>query len=129
MSSPQEQLSDLTHRTQESFKSLWQQWSEKSSELMKGMTSRTHTTPPAGGNPEEVLDAVFDFAEHLIAQQRIFAKQMLAAATKGQQHAARATDIPAPPPSPAAGGVSAVPSDQPGEGAAGRGTAGRPTPP
>jgi hypothetical protein len=35
------------------------------------------------GNPEEVLDAVFDFAENLIAQQRAFAKQMLHAAGAG----------------------------------------------
>jgi hypothetical protein len=104
MTSSQEQLSELTRRTQEGFKSLWQQWTEKSSELMKGMTSRTHAATPAGGNPEEVLDAVFDFAEHLIAQQRIFAKQMLAAATKGQQPAAQATDAPtaAPPPADSA---------------------------
>jgi hypothetical protein len=122
MSSPQEQLSDLAHRTQESFKTLWQQWSEKSSELMKGMSGRTHTPPLPGGNPEAVLDAVFDFAEHLIAQQRIFAKQMLAAATKGQPLTARAAD--APPPSPAAGSVRADVGDQPGEGgAAGPGTA------
>jgi hypothetical protein len=94
MTSSQEQLSELTRRTQEGFKNLWQQWAEKSSELMKGMTSRTHAVPPAGGNAEEVLDAVFDFAEHLIAQQRIFAKQMLAAATKGQQLAAQATEAP-----------------------------------
>ncbi len=84
MSSPQEQFTELTHRTQEGFKNLWQQWSEKGTELMKGVTSRSHTTA-AGGNPEEVLDAVFDFAEHLIAQQRIFAKQMLAAASNPQQ--------------------------------------------
>jgi hypothetical protein len=94
MTSSQEQLSELTRRTQENFKKLWQQWAEKSSELMKGMASRTHPAPPAGGNPEEVLDAVFDFAEHLIAQQRIFAKQMLAAA-KGQQPAAQTTEAPA----------------------------------
>jgi hypothetical protein len=99
MTSSQEQLTELTRRTQESFKTLWQQWAEKSSELMKGMTGRTHAATPAGGNPEEVLDAVFDFAEHLIAQQRIFAKQMLAAATKGQQSAAQATDAPASSPS------------------------------
>ena len=37
------------------------------------------------GNAEEVLDAVFDFAENLIAQQRAFAKQMLCAASSGQQ--------------------------------------------
>jgi hypothetical protein len=73
MSSPQEQFTELTRRTQEGFKHLWQQWSEKGTELMKGATSRSHTTA-AGGNPEEVLDAAFDFAEHLIAQQRIFAK-------------------------------------------------------
>jgi hypothetical protein len=101
MPSTQEQLTELTRRTQESFKTLWQQWAEKSSELMKGMPGRTHAATPAG-NPEEVLDAVFDFAEHLIAQQRIFAKQMLAAATKGQQSAAQATD--GPPSSPSTGG-------------------------
>jgi hypothetical protein len=94
MTSSQEQLTELTRRTQEGFKNLWQQWAEKSSELMKGMTSRTHAAPPAGGTPEEVLDAVFDFAENLIAQQRIFAKQMLAAATKGQQPVAQATEAP-----------------------------------
>jgi hypothetical protein len=108
MTSSQEQLSELTRRTQEGFKNLWQQWTEKSSELMKGMTSRTHAATPAGGNPEEVLDAVFDFAEHLIAQQRIFAKQMLAAATKGQQPAAQATEAPAAAP-PAADSASAEP--------------------
>jgi hypothetical protein len=97
MTSSQEQLSELTRRTQEGFKNLWQQWSEKSSELLKGMASRTHAAPPAGGNAEEVIDAVFDFAENLIAQQRIFAKQMLAAATA--QHPA--PQAPAAAPSPA----------------------------
>jgi hypothetical protein len=42
-------------------------------------------TTRAPGNPEEVLDAVFDFAEHLIEQQRAFAKQVLKAASKGQE--------------------------------------------
>jgi hypothetical protein len=108
MTSPQEQLSELTRRTQESFKSLWQQWTEKSNELMKGMPRRTHAATPAGGNPEEVLDAVFDFAENLIAQQRVFAKQMLAAAAKGQQPAAQAADAPASSPS-TAGSANAEP--------------------
>jgi hypothetical protein len=44
---------------------------------------------------------VFDFAENLIAQQRVFAKQMLAAAAKGQQPAAPVTDAPASSPSTA----------------------------
>jgi hypothetical protein len=118
MASSQEQLSELTRRTQEGFKSLWQQWTEKSNELMKGVTGRTHAAAPAGGNPEEVLDAVFDFAENLIAQQRVFAKQMLAAAAKGQQPAAQVTDAPASSPS-TAGSAGAEPigpghSPQPG---------------
>jgi hypothetical protein len=108
MTSSQDQLSELTRRTQESFKSLWQQWTEKSNELMKAMPRR-HAATPAGGNPEEVLDAVFDFAEHLIAQQRIFAKQMLAAATTAQQPAVQATDAPAASPS-TAGTASAEPT-------------------
>ena len=85
MSSPQEQFAELTRRTQENFKNLWQQWSERSTELMKGLSGRSQPTTSAVGNPEEVLDAVFDFAENLIAQQRAFAKQMLRAASKGQQ--------------------------------------------
>jgi hypothetical protein len=117
--SSQEQLGDLTRRTQESFKNLWQQWSEKSSELMKGMTGRTHGATPAGTNPEEVLDAVFDFAEHLIAQQRVFAKQMLAAAGKGQQPTAQVTDAAAASPSTAdsASGDPIAPGTRSGPGA------------
>src|SRR3954453_7703245 len=93
MSSPQDQFTELTHRTQENFKNLWQQWSERSTELLKGIGGRAR--PVAGdtpGNPEEVLDAVFDFAENLIAQQRAFAKQMLKAASKEQPAIADATD-------------------------------------
>jgi hypothetical protein len=87
MSSPQEQFTELTRRTQENFKNLWQQWNQRSTELMKGV-GRQPLTGSASGNPEEVLDAVFDFAENLITQQRAFAKQMLKAASKGQQAAA-----------------------------------------
>jgi hypothetical protein len=90
MSSPQEQFAELSRRTQENFKNLWQQWSERSTELMKGLSGRPQATTSAQGNPEEVLDAVFDFAEHLIEQQRAFAKQMLKAASKGQEIASTA---------------------------------------
>jgi len=90
-SGPQEQFADLTRRTQENFKHLWEQWSQRSNELLKGMGSRSRAGAAAPGDPEEVLDAVFDFAENLIAQQRAFAKQMLRAASKGQQAAADAT--------------------------------------
>ena len=92
MSSPQEQFGELTRRTQENFKNLWQQWSERSTELMKGLSGRSQPATSAAGNPEEVLDAVFDFAENLIEQQRAFAKQMLKAASKGQEIASTAGD-------------------------------------
>jgi hypothetical protein len=85
MSSPQEQFSELTRRTQENFKTMWQQWTERSNELLKGVRGRSQPTTGAAGNPEEVLDAVFDFAENLIEQQRAFAKQMLKAASTGQE--------------------------------------------
>jgi len=84
MTSPQDQFADLSHRTQENFKRLWQQWSDRSNELIK-RSSRSATTGSSAGNPEDVLDAVFDFAEQLIAQQRVFAKQMLRAASRGQE--------------------------------------------
>ena len=85
MTNPQEQLSELTRRTQENFKHLWEQWSQRSNELLKGVGGRSRSAGDAPGNPEAVLDAVFDFAENLIAQQRAFAKQMLHAASQGQQ--------------------------------------------
>jgi hypothetical protein len=90
MSSPQEQFAELSRRTQENFKNLWQQWNERSTELMKGLSGRSQPTTSAPGNPEDVLDAVFDFAEHMIEQQRVFAKQMLKAASKGQEIASTA---------------------------------------
>ena len=94
MTGPQEQFAELTRRTQENFKHLWEQWSQRSNELMKGVGSRSRSAGDAPGNPEEVLDAVFDFAENLIAQQRSFAKQMLRAAERGQQAVTDATGSP-----------------------------------
>ena len=92
MTSPQDQFADRGHRTQENFKRLWQQWSDRSNELIKRSGSRPAATGSSGGSPEEVLDAVFDFAEQLIAQQRIFAKQMLRAASGGQKTVADAPE-------------------------------------
>src|SRR3954454_7323052 len=82
MTRPQEQFTELAHRTQEQFKQLWEQWNKKSTELMKGVGGRTPSAGTGASNPEEVLDAVFDFAENLIEQQRAFAKQMLKAARR-----------------------------------------------
>jgi hypothetical protein len=100
MSSPQEQFSELTHRTQENFKHLWEQWTQRSSELLKNMGGRSRAGSGTAGDPEAVLDAVFDFAENLIAQQRAFAKQMLRAASTGQQTIADATTAPQTPTGP-----------------------------
>jgi hypothetical protein len=100
MTSPQDQFAELTRRTQDNFKHLWEQWSQRSSELLKGIGGRSRTMSEAPGNPEEVLDAVFDFAENLIAQQRVFAKQMLRAAGSGPHALAdlAAPQSPAGPP-------------------------------
>jgi hypothetical protein len=91
MTNPQEQFGELTRRTQENFKHLWEQWTQRSNELLKGV-GRSRSVGDAPGNPEQVLDAVFDFAENLIAQQRAFAKQMLRAASQGQQTLAEVAD-------------------------------------
>jgi hypothetical protein len=91
MTNPQEQFGELTRRTQENFKHLWEQWTQRSNELLKGV-GRSRSAGDAPGNPEQVLDAVFDFAENLITQQRAFAKQMLRAASQGQQAAAEVVD-------------------------------------
>jgi hypothetical protein len=104
MTRPQEQFAELARRTQENFKQLWEQWNQRSTELMKGVSHRPASTTAAPGNPEEVLDAVFDFAEHLIEQQRAFAKQMLKAASRGQEIASTAGDATSGSP------LSSVPS-------------------
>src|SRR4051812_5662923 len=41
MTSPQDQFGDLGHRTQENFRRLWQQWSNRSNELIKRSGSRS----------------------------------------------------------------------------------------
>ena len=64
-----------------------------------GGQHRSRSAGDAAGNPEEILDAVFDFAENLIAQQRAFAKQMLHAASRGQQTIAQTADVGDTPPS------------------------------
>jgi hypothetical protein len=92
MTNPQEQFTELTRRTQDNFKHLWEQWSQRSNELLKAVGGRSRSAGEAPGNPEAVLDAVFDFAENLITQQRAFAKQMLHAASQGQQAIADAAD-------------------------------------
>jgi hypothetical protein len=124
MTNPQDQFGELTRRTQENFKHLWEQWTQRSNELLKGVgRSRSAGGPP--GNPEQVLDAVFDFAENLIAQQRAFAKQMLRAASQGQQTVADVadsaasqtgpTEVPGTPGSPASSTTTGPdPSGTPG---------------
>jgi hypothetical protein len=125
MTNPQEQFAELTRRTQENFKHLWEQWSHRSSELLKTVGGRSRPVGAAPGNAEEVLDAVFDFAENLIAQQRAFAKQMLRAASSGQQAIADATTTTEAPAEPA--GATST-HDASGTTTAG-GTGAKPTPP
>ena len=108
MTNPQEQFTELTRRTQENFKHLWEQWSQRSNELLKGVGGRSRSAGEAPGNPEAVLDAVFDFAENLIAQQRTFSKQMLHAASQGQQTIASAADVAQADPAASRSGPTGV---------------------
>jgi hypothetical protein len=124
VTNPQDQFAELTRRTQENFKHLWEQWSHRSSELLKAVGGRSRPVGEAPGNAEEVLDAVFDFAENLIAQQRAFAKQMLRAGSSGQQAIADATTTTEAPTEPAS---AASTQDAPGTTTAG-GTGAKPTP-
>jgi hypothetical protein len=133
MSNPQEQFTELTRRTQENFKHLWEQWTHRSNELLKGVGGRSRSTGAAPGNPEEVLDAVFDFAENLIAQQRAFAKQMLRATSSGQQAIAdatpaTATETPTEVPTGAPTATSAASTPDTPSATAARGTRAKPTP-
>ena len=49
MSNPQEQFTELTRRTQENFKHLWEQWTHRSNELLKGVGGRSRSTGGAPG--------------------------------------------------------------------------------
>jgi hypothetical protein len=76
-----------------------------------------------------VLDAVFDFAENLIAQQRAFAKQMLRATSSGQQDIADATTVTATEaPTEAPTATSAASTLDTPSATAARGTRAKPTP-
>jgi hypothetical protein len=45
MSSPQEQFAELTRRTQENFKNLWQQWSDDEGTESRGARARNPRSP------------------------------------------------------------------------------------
>ena len=51
MTSPQDQFADRGHRTQENFKRLWQQWSDRSNELIKRSAAGQPRPAPLGAAP------------------------------------------------------------------------------
>ncbi|NMO93163.1 hypothetical protein [Actinomycetospora sp. TBRC 11914] len=76
---PMERLTELTRRSEQTMSEAWEQWSEEARELLGEVRERGRH---ARANPEEVLDAMFDFGERLLARQRGFAKDVLAAASR-----------------------------------------------
>jgi hypothetical protein len=122
---PQEQFHELTRRTQENFKHLWEQWSQRSNELLKGMGGRARSAGDAPGDPEQVLDAVFDFAENLIKQQRAFAKQMLRAAGTAQAGLADAAGAPGSQAGPAGVPTAGIAESTTAPGPSAQATSGR----
>ena len=52
MTRPQEQFAELARRTQENFKHLWEQWNQRSTELMKGVGERPRRRQPLRATPK-----------------------------------------------------------------------------
>jgi hypothetical protein len=76
---PIERLTELTRRSEETMSQAWEQWTEQARELLGELSERGRH---ARANPEEVLDAMFDFGDRLLAQQRAFAKDVLGAVSR-----------------------------------------------
>ena len=76
---PMERLAELTRRSEETMSRAWEQWTEQARELLGEVSERGRH---ARANPEEVLDAMFDFGDRLLAQQRAFAKDVLGAVSR-----------------------------------------------
>lgn len=76
---PMERLTELTRRSEETMSQAWEQWTKQARELLGEVSERGRH---ARANPEEVLDAMFDFGDRLLAQQRAFAKDVLGAVSR-----------------------------------------------
>lgn len=74
-----ERLTELTRRSEETMSQAWEQWTKQARELLGEVSERGRH---ARANPEEVLDAMFDFGDRLLAQQRAFAKDVLGAVSR-----------------------------------------------
>ena len=84
MTSPQQTMTNAARRSQEAFTNAVRIWAES-------LDRFTPTSPVGWHGAVEVVDAMFDFADHMLASQREFTKVLVAATTSASTKAASAT--------------------------------------
>jgi hypothetical protein len=89
MTTPHETMTDAARRGQDAFTSALQIWADSVHKFAPTSNAKLH-------GAVEVVDTMFDFADHMLASQREFTKVLLAAtasaatkAASAAQHAAK----------------------------------------
>jgi hypothetical protein len=84
MTTPHETMTDAARRGQDAFTSALQIWADSVHKFAPTSNVKLH-------GAVEVVDTMFDFADHMLASQREFTKVLLAATTSAATKAAAAT--------------------------------------
>lgn len=84
MTSPQQTMTDAARRSQEALTRAVRIWVDSLDKFTPTSHVRWHSAA-------EVVDAMFDFADHMLASQREFTKVLVAATTSVAAKAASAT--------------------------------------
>lgn len=83
MTTPHDTMTDAARRGQEAFTSALQIWADSVHKFAPTSNARWH-------GAVEVVDTMFDFADHMLASQREFTKVWLSATTSAATTAASA---------------------------------------
>jgi BMFP domain-containing protein YqiC len=75
MTAPKDQFTQIARQGQDAIANAMRTWTESVQSMMGSGTPAQSGLP----SPQQILDNVFDFAEHMLASQREFAKHLLAA--------------------------------------------------
>lgn len=83
MTTPHETMTDAARRGQDAFAGALRIWADSMHKFAPTSNTRLHSAV-------EVVDTMFDFADHMLASQREFTKLWLAATTSAATKAASA---------------------------------------
>jgi hypothetical protein len=83
MTTPHETMTEAARRGQDAFTSALRIWTDSVYKFAPTSDAKLHSAV-------EVVDTMFDFADHMLASQREFTKVLLAAATSAATNAASA---------------------------------------